>query len=92
MCVIINPFPALGLSWGQPEALLWLMDSISRYHLSLREDGEWNVIDSKTGRPAELRVNDDWFILYGLPKEVAELWPKRLNKRQALLGSNYPTR
>ena len=56
------------------------MDSISRYHISVREDGFWNVIDAKSGEPAELVIEGVFHgILFRLPKDEAEGWSSLLN-------------
>lgn len=55
------------------------MDSLSRYHLSVREDGLWNVIDSLTGGPAEVEFGGNYVLLFKLTKEMAEAWSERLN-------------
>ena len=61
------------------------MDSISKYHVSVREDGLWSVIDTSTGEPAELKVAELRKVLHGLPKEVAEEWSRVLNARAKML-------
>lgn len=68
------------------------MDSISRYHLSVREDGLWNVIDSKTGGPAELEIDGVVRLLFRLPKEEAEEWSSLLNGRAGLNWRKNPSR
>lgn len=59
--------------------MLTPMDSISKYHLSVREDGLWNVIDKATGGPAELEVDGACVLLFRLSKGEAEEWSKLLN-------------
>jgi hypothetical protein len=56
------------------------MDSISRYHLSVREDGLWNVIDSATGGPAEVYAGGRFMLLFGLPEEDAQALSLLLNR------------
>lgn len=68
------------------------MDSISRYHISVREDGLWNVIDTKSGGPVELEVQGMFWLLYGLPKEAAEEWSKRLNEYAGMFSHKNPSR
>lgn len=48
------------------------MDSISCYHLLRHEDGSYNVIDARTGGPAEVEVEGTFFVLWKLTKEDAE--------------------
>jgi thiamine biosynthesis lipoprotein ApbE len=59
------------------------MDSICRYHVSVTEDGYWNVIDSKTGGPAELEVKGVVVLLYRMPEADAKALSKWLNRRLA---------
>lgn len=64
------------------------MDSISPYHLSVTEDGLWNVIDASTGGPAEVRWQGKCYLLYKLPEAEARQWSELLTKalREADLG------
>lgn len=56
------------------------MNRPTKYRLSVRKDGLWNVLDRDTGGPAEVESGGRWFILFGLPKADAEVWSRRLNK------------
>lgn len=56
------------------------MDSISRFHISVREDGLWNVIDSRTGGPAMLEQDGMLVLLYGMSKEDAKAMSLWLNR------------
>lgn len=68
------------------------MDSISKYHLSVREDGLWNVIDKATGGPAELEIDGVYRLLFRLTKEEAEEWSKRLNENPGMFSHKNPSR
>ncbi|MEI3807601.1 hypothetical protein V6R85_24065 [Agrobacterium sp. CCNWLW32] len=56
------------------------MESISRYHLSQHEDGSWHVIDARTGGPAEIEVEGEFYVLWKLPRHEAEQWAVKLNQ------------
>lgn len=62
------------------------MESISRYHLAKHEDGLWLAIDTDTGEPVEMVIDDETVILSEMPRHLAEEWSRRLN---APLGSQY---
>ncbi|PSJ56616.1 hypothetical protein [Pseudaminobacter soli (ex Li et al. 2025)] len=55
------------------------MDSISRYHITVTEDGLWNVLDSSTGGPVELNLDGNFVLLYRLPEGDAKALSKWLN-------------
>lgn len=60
------------------------MESISRYHISVREDGFWNVIDRDTGGPAEIEMDGFCALLYKLTEKDAEAWSMWLNEIAAI--------
>lgn len=57
------------------------MDSISRYHISVTEDGRWNVIDTATGGPAEINFNGHSVLLYRLAEDEAKALSEWLNQK-----------
>lgn len=58
------------------------MDSISRYYLSVLEEGLWNVMDAETGGLARVELYDQSLLLYRLSREDAESWSRTLNMEQ----------
>ncbi|MEP9398120.1 hypothetical protein [Mesorhizobium sp. KR2-14] len=71
------------------------MDSISRYHISVSEDGLWNVIDTSSGGPAEVDLKGFIVLLYRLPEWEAKALSSWLNERSGYNragGSARPSR
>ncbi len=56
------------------------MESLSRYHLGQHENGTWHVIDAKTDGPAEIQVDGQFYLLWGMAKVEAENWSLLLNQ------------
>lgn len=81
----------MAFSAHQGWCILLGMESLSKYHISVRDDGRWNVINRDTGGPAEVEIDGMFRLLFGLPKEEAEAWSKLLNENPEINWGTYPS-
>lgn len=83
---------SMAFSAHQSGCILPAMESLSKYHMSVRDDGRWNVINRETGGPAEVEIDGAFRLLFGLPKEEAEAWSKLLNENPEINWGENPSR